>query len=536
MYSNRPIDEDSIGPVIVFLENARASGGGEILQFELEKEKKKILTVLYANNSVRDRVVIKKSLKFENYVFSVRKLGLKTEYELDTKTLILRNLKPNLEFVEMFAENLVIIHNEDNEIVNIVQSRIFTDKTTYYVRFKLDFDYEKVEKQLARNQTRFDRKIELVKAYKTDSVVIRMADPNEALNPEIISLYFTNKELSGVGSFENMQEKEQYIILTLDSDETVKRCLALKHEISKKELLVEYFYNFDLVEFNEISSLDKKEISTKPVTENQAAQQSFTSNQSTDEKFQYPNEVPSFQYDLNNQPNAFALKYWNGSQLYQLTGDLLDLDAAMGKITNQNRINIENTIDLKKLNFKSKREYENAVNDWQMKVKSKIESFFSEFNAQKIIIKNPDKFLTNIKYDKLKINVRKLDNNEINSEYEVAGFKEQVSRMIDLIKKENESNDQDKQETFEITGLKLHECRILLINNYIQNLTELFKDIKVDLLVKTGVIKITGTRDEIDVAELKAKELLNKIVSRLVYRKSLFLKFIQKREKAVVKW
>ena len=131
---------------------------------------------------------------------------------------------------------------------------------------------------------------------------------------------------NGINSYNYLLEKEPFIILTLDSNENIEKYLSLKHEISKKELLVEY--NFDLLEeelvVNQTPVVHNNKqpieaIIIKPkVQVKEPLQQMLQSGilVSQSQIFELTmKEVPSFIYDLSSEPTASILKYWEEDQL-----------------------------------------------------------------------------------------------------------------------------------------------------------------------------------------------------------------------------
>ena len=324
LYSNVKIEEEDLDVIKLFLENKRCSGGGEIAEFKLN-DFKRILTVQYEEKRIRDRVLSKKSLKILKYSFTIRSGLEKRDYDLDPKTLILRNVahRGDLDIILMLAENLVCPDNEENQVESISQSKIFKTET-YYLKFKFEFDFEKLKKRLARKPKLFDRKVEVYRAFLTNSIVMRMAE-NESLNTELIDLHFTNKRRSGITSYEYLTEKDPFIILNLNSMDSVNACLALKHEISKKELLVEYLHNFEIID-DEINLIETPKIK-QPETKK--------------DEFQIPLQEPSFTFDLTSEPNSRILFFWEELQYIRLRNELLEINSQITEdISNRKLIKI----------------------------------------------------------------------------------------------------------------------------------------------------------------------------------------------------
>ncbi len=540
LFSNVPINEDDLDIIVMFLENSKRSGGGNIIEFKL-KENNRILSVKFEENLVRERILNRKTLKFKNYIFSIRLPFEKKEYPLDTKTIILRNFRENidLDIVELYAESLVCNDNEENEVVSVEQSKMFSVKT-FFVKFKFDFEMEKVEKNLLRKSTVHGNRIELFRAYLTNTLIIRMEDRRENPNLELVELHFTNKKRSGISSYEYLNEKEPFVILTLDSNQSIEKCLEIKHEISRKPLLVEYLHNFKLIDEdlnalieneNNQEEMDTTTTCTKleqPIS--MPSSSVYHKNEPTKlVSFQAPEQAPSVVYDLSKEKNACILKYWNEHQLKRLTSELFDINAALNKISNEHQMKIDCTcIDVLK-QAHSKEEYNKKVDEWTKKVNENLMSFFAEFLTVQISFN--EHIHSKIKYEPLRISVRKLNE----TEYEIAGFKDQVNSLVKMIDTEkemfqNEIINRDK------TGLKLYECRILFVEKFIKIMKEKHEDLVIKINAKLGTIKMTGTRRQIEEAEEKAHGILRKIISRNIQKSALFLRFVSEKETAVANW
>lgn len=528
LYSNVKIEEEDLDVIKLYLENKRCSGGGEIVEFKLN-DFKRILTVQYEEKRIRDRVLSKKSLKILRYSFKIRSGLEKRDYDLDPKTLILRNVAHRddiLDIISMFAENLVCPDNEENLVESISQSKIFKTET-YYLKFKFEFDYEKLEKRLARKPKLFDRKVEIYRAFLTNSIVMRMAE-SESLNTELIDLHFTNKRRSGITSYEYLTEKDPFIILNLNSMDSVNACLALKHEISKKELFVEYLHNFEIID-DEINLIEKNLPAETPKIKQPETKR---------DEFQIPLQEPSFTFDLTSESNSRILFFWEELQYNRLKNELLEINSQITEdISNRKLIKIWCKINFQNIKLENRANYESIVLNWEKNTKQHLVKFFSEFDNQTVNIQIKDSnFFEKLKYDRLRVMITKLNEDQC----ELIGFKDQVKYVADLIKNLNEIFlKQAIEETTqdEITGLKLYQCRILFVNKYAKLIKDKYENIQVKINTKSGTVELKdGTRSQLDDAKKIAQEILQSIKNRLVVKKSIFLKLITQKEKKIADW
>ena len=108
----------------MFLENPKRSGGGDIEKFEFDS-KKKIIMIEYSSHQIKENVLMKKNFNFSNYAFTANEPFSSLVFQRDCKTLILRNFRCNEDkmYAQLFAENLVLPDNEENDVLRIEVSR-----------------------------------------------------------------------------------------------------------------------------------------------------------------------------------------------------------------------------------------------------------------------------------------------------------------------------------------------------------------------------------------------------------------------------
>lgn len=105
----------------MFLENVKASGGGEIADYRFDL-KKNVVTASFVKLKCKARVLEKRILNFMGYEFTASEPLNPREYAEDKSSIILSNFLPNesTDIVQMFAENLV---DEENEVESTVLSQ-----------------------------------------------------------------------------------------------------------------------------------------------------------------------------------------------------------------------------------------------------------------------------------------------------------------------------------------------------------------------------------------------------------------------------
>ena len=102
----------------MFLENVKASGGGDIVDYLLDS-KKKILSANYLKPTCKARILERRLFDFLGYEFSAFEPLNPNVFTEENNSIILNNFshQENIQNVQMFAENLVVEENEVNWIV-----------------------------------------------------------------------------------------------------------------------------------------------------------------------------------------------------------------------------------------------------------------------------------------------------------------------------------------------------------------------------------------------------------------------------------
>jgi len=183
--SNKPINPIDLDLIITFLSNPKQSGGGQITEFSLEAKQRRLLMVNYESQLFKQRIIAKSILKFQSYYFlaNAAESEQSVYYKPDNQVLILKNINgtEDLNLVKMFAETLILADNELNDVVNVQKSLFF--KNTFYVRFKLDFDVNQCMRRLETRSTLRDRKVKLINAYETNTILIKLNQVKICLKP-----------------------------------------------------------------------------------------------------------------------------------------------------------------------------------------------------------------------------------------------------------------------------------------------------------------------------------------------------------------
>ena len=80
-------------------------------------------------------------------------------------------------------------------------------------------------------------------------------------------------------SLDTVLEREPFVLIKFDSAESVSKILAQKHEISKKDVIVEYLHNFDLlneaIKLNEVNPSKLQKLDNQKVSSSKLFQSRF---------------------------------------------------------------------------------------------------------------------------------------------------------------------------------------------------------------------------------------------------------------------
>ena len=128
--------------------------------------------------------------------------------------------------------------------------------------------------------------------------------------------------------------------------------------------------------------------------------------------------------------------------------ELFEINAGLQNMSDgQDHMNIDCFIDF--TNIKTQEEYQTSVTHWTKNVNQHLKSFFSEFSTIKITDASQE-IMAKIKYDPLRVSIRKLNE----TDYEIAGFKDQVNNFAQIVAIEKELI-QNEITNKDVTGLKV---------------------------------------------------------------------------------
>jgi hypothetical protein len=156
------------------LENLKSCGGGDILAYELDTNKKCILKVTYESSNAKKQVLERKKLNFMNFKLLVSEPLNINELGLERNIFLVRNVSPNVDdsIFELFIENLLV----NNDVIAFSRSRVFND--TYSVECKSSIGFDSLNKRLKRRPTLKGKEMHLLPAYRRNNIFVKKYDTN----------------------------------------------------------------------------------------------------------------------------------------------------------------------------------------------------------------------------------------------------------------------------------------------------------------------------------------------------------------------
>ncbi len=501
---DKPVENEIVlDSIILYLENLKASGGGDILFYKLDSNTKRTLTCEFRSEKAKQRVLARRIHKFQNYHLVANDpldIESREAAELSNNKLIIRNLNQEdftYDLLKMYCENLVINDNEENDVESIQFSKMFKD--TVYVHFKLDFDFDKqMIHRIKRRPMLKGKNIEFMRAYNTKTLlIIQQSDETNNVNDIFQS------------HVKSLRYKEPFILGYFDSQEICDR-MSLNFK-DKNDIFVENLYNYDLLDAVKLEIKPKNQPEKEPhkeqiLTKSMISSQDESKLLSKDSSplsesmsidpvpiaLQHVNKIntpqsppiitPNVCLTLEQEPRIKVLMIFEDQFFEQLKFDLEDMNATLTKSNDTTSIKIE-SLDHNKI-----------TENWLFDVKNFLSKFFDDYVIKQITVTN-EQVLSKIEYDKLRVDLLRVAS--ITDEsfiYEAIGFKEPVDTLIEQIKRENQIFEEKKNVIISetVSGLKVYEIRILFVYKFIVSMRQMHSNVNIVMKSKTGTVEITG--------------------------------------------
>ena len=534
IYSYQNIESNDLEVILLYLENFKACGGGDILSHHLD-ENKRLLKVVYEHNRAKMRVLQKKSLNFLHFKLIASEPVNESKLALNDKTIIMQNVSSNANYdvVRLFAENLVINDDSDNDVAQLTKSGLFKD--TYYVQFKLSIDYEILMKRLQRRPSLCAQNVSLVQAYATNSILVNKYDTNNNLiSVELIEMYFANRKRCGAESYISIREREASLILMYENQETINDIFSKKHLIQNQELIIEQLLNYQLLE----QELDfakqpvEPKIAAETPKEKEKEENEILSKPSIETR-QKINEDPLTYDYIGEKSKLLFLK----EELYfpRFKDGLLSINASVTKrITPEGLYIVKmDQIVVNELNEEDKALQKD--DEWTKKVSQYVEDFFGLFESKVEKIENQEI----LKHIERNCVVQKIDTQE--NTYEITGPTEtfaEINILLQKIQMQIEAQKSFNEEIIdhETNGLKLFQIRILYVNKFVKLINEKYRDMLLKIDAKNRSVNFRGTRAQIKDANIILKDILDRIIVSTMPADDALIKLVLFKEIDIVTW
>ena len=239
-------DKDDLDLIILFVQNSNRTGGGVITNDYVIDDAKINLRVAYLDINCKKNVLSKRSFNFKHYSITAHESFDETKFEKHKNILIILNIDISVDndntIVTYYAENLV----PRNPIQLVITSKLF--KNTHYVTFRDAYDFKNVQQRHQRRPKIRQARTEVLQAWVTNSIIGALEDFSEK-SDDILDLYFTNKNKSGVNKYVSFKGQKPFKIIEFHNQQQINAVLARKHVFNKVNFLVEDYYHPKLVEY-----------------------------------------------------------------------------------------------------------------------------------------------------------------------------------------------------------------------------------------------------------------------------------------------
>jgi hypothetical protein len=256
--SLRQILENDLEAIILLLENPKRSGGCEILSHSL-CQNNHLLKIVYAKSVAKKRVLEKCVHLFKNYkliandsLVNINSIKLQ---KLDPTTIVLKNIpaETDLDLIRLYCEYLVMNDNESNDVEDILSSKLFKD--TFYVKFKMEYDLEKLNERVNR-RTFCNRRLEMMQTFETNMILIKLDCDSHSL-PCSIEYDFNEYPFKMIN---------KCLVLTHGNKEIIANLIENNESsLLNKDFSIEYLHNHDILTRCEL-------IETKKITAKQSVE------------------------------------------------------------------------------------------------------------------------------------------------------------------------------------------------------------------------------------------------------------------------
>ncbi|RNA43786.1 hypothetical protein BpHYR1_014723 [Brachionus plicatilis] len=336
------------------------------------------------------------------------------------------------------------------------------------------------------------------------------------------------------------QELKEFKSQETKKEQEIKENKIQQDQKLKKEQKFNQFKGNEHQELKEV--IDKKRVESVDTNNNQANKK-FEENDTKNAEPQVKKALPKvefrkpfFKTNSKKEPKIFILKIFDYSLEEDLAKKLEDCQSSfeLKLVGDTIELFCECTHDLPS----GINEYKEIKLKWEKDIENLINSFFEQFKIENALIKYPSIVEEKVNFDKIKVKLIKKDDREQNSQYIVAGFADDVQKLMVDIQREDVFVPPVMEEPVmdQIAGLELYQIRILFVVKYIKTLKEKYPSMTVSINHRQLKVALKGKPSEIAQAKDLCREILSKIKFRDLPFEQIEIKFFAKKEIEVVNW
>ncbi|XP_072026036.1 protein mono-ADP-ribosyltransferase PARP14-like [Amphiura filiformis] len=221
--------------LLMYFENKRRSGGGDIDDIEMDQRKTRA-TITFAEQTVIDRVV-KKSHKLDGVQLTVIEKQAQPPRPIDNHRILLKGIPEDVtqETLMLYIENRTDIDDQPQIVYGEQPGTIML---CYEQEIQ---DIDSVIKQFDKRKLK-KSKVSAEQVKATDGVLVQ--DLKADTSRDMIELYFENHRKSGGGPVSDveMNEDENTAFVTFEDWKIVNRVTSRTHNLSGQRLTVTAHY------------------------------------------------------------------------------------------------------------------------------------------------------------------------------------------------------------------------------------------------------------------------------------------------------
>jgi hypothetical protein len=237
--SNMPIEDNDHDLFVMFMENRKQSGGGDIEKTERLDSSRQRFKVTYESAESGQQVLAKKSFTFKRYQLTALDSNAKffnkqnESFEKSTRKIVVKNLitDDDLTVAELYAEFIM----PDVEVKLIERSNFVPN--TFFITYESDIDFALLQKRYLKKPVIREQRIEILDSYKTRTFIITLKPDLKRKIVDGIKLNCTHEIVNN-----------KFLILQFENEAHLTSLFSMaSNEVNMQSLKIDFCHNFVLL-------------------------------------------------------------------------------------------------------------------------------------------------------------------------------------------------------------------------------------------------------------------------------------------------